>query len=171
MSESFDLERWDPLVASAIRSAGLTLDEDLMQVGRLAAWQGLNAYDPTKGNVAAFLTMVVRHRSIDYLRRQSGRRGERVFPPRDPHLSGEYEVPDPADPVDNVVDRLAAKNRLSRILRRSSCAERRVLEAMLARPDVPATVIARGLSCTESTVWSHLSHVRSREVQIVGGTP
>lgn len=49
------------------------LAEDVVQQVFLALWQG-SGYDPTRGAVSTWLLSVTHHKSVDMLRRESGRR-------------------------------------------------------------------------------------------------
>jgi RNA polymerase sigma factor (sigma-70 family) len=49
--------------------ADLRVAEDLLQEVFLAVWQHAPSYDPQSGSVSSWLTSIMRHRAIDYLRR------------------------------------------------------------------------------------------------------
>lgn len=72
--------------------------EDLVQQVFLAAWNGRDRFDPSKGSLAAWLSGITRFKAIDHLR-AAGRR------PSTPSAEvGEMATVEPA--VNQVVDRL-----------------------------------------------------------------
>ncbi len=50
------------------------LAEDLVQEAFLRVWNRVQAFDPEKGSIGAWLLAVARNRAIDYLRSPNGRR-------------------------------------------------------------------------------------------------
>ncbi len=105
--------RWAPLVHTlAIRKLGDHSDaEDVTQAVFVKAWQGRERFDPTRGNLAAWLVGITRHTALDAIdaRMRDARLRERaaiLATPRD-------ESPTEADAVADAVVITAGLSELS----------------------------------------------------------
>jgi RNA polymerase sigma-70 factor (ECF subfamily) len=117
--------------------------EDLVQQVFIAAWQGRERFDPSKGSLGAWLSGITRFKAIDHLR-AAGRR------PSTPSAEvGEREAVEPV--VDRVVDRMV----LSRALDTLPAARREVVELGFF-DDLTHPEIAERLDLPLGTVKSHM---------------
>lgn len=117
--------------------------EDLVQQVFIAAWQGRERFDPSKGSLGAWLSGIARFKAIDHLR-ASGRR------PSTPSAEvGEREAVEPV--VDRVVDRMV----LARALETLPAARREVVELGFFH-DLTHPEIADRLDLPLGTVKSHM---------------
>lgn len=117
--------------------------EDLVQQVFIAAWQGRERFDPSKGSLGAWLSGITRFKAIDHLR-ASGRR------PSTPSAEvGEREAVEPA--VDRVVDRMV----LARALDTLPEARREVVQLGFF-DDLTHPEIAERLDLPLGTVKSHM---------------
>ena len=117
--------------------------EDLVQQVFIAAWQGRERFDPSKGSIGAWLSGITRFKAIDHLR-ASGRR------PSTPSAEvGEREAVEPV--VDRVVDRMV----LARALEAIPATRRQVVEMGFFQ-DLTHPEIAERLDMPLGTVKSHM---------------
>lgn len=117
--------------------------EDLVQQVFIAAWQGRERFDPSKGSLGAWLSGITRFKAIDHLR-AAGRR------PSTPSAEvGEREAVEPV--VDRVVDRMV----LARALDTLPAARREVVELGFFE-DLTHPEIAERLDLPLGTVKSHM---------------
>ena len=136
-------DEYGSLVLSICRKLVGPEAEDLVQQVFLAAWNGRDRFDPSKGSLAAWLSGIARFKAIDHLRAASRR-------PSVPSAEvGELATVEPA--VNQVVDRMV----LSAALRSLPAARREVVElgffAELSHPE-----IADRLDLPLGTVKSHM---------------
>lgn len=136
-------EEYGPLVFGIARKLVGRDAEDLVQQVFLAAWRGRDRFDPSKGNLAAWLSGITRFKAIDHLRALNRR-------PSTP--SAEVEDFDQIEPeVDQVVDRMV----LAAALEALPKARRQVVElgffSQLSHPE-----IADQLDLPLGTVKSHM---------------
>ncbi len=136
-------DEYGPLVFGIARKLVGAEAEDLVQQVFLAAWRGRDRFDPSKGNLAAWLSGITRFKAIDHLRAMNRR-------PSTP--SGEMEDFDHVEPVvDQVVDRMI----LASALKSLPAARREVVElgffGQLSHPE-----IADQLDLPLGTVKSHM---------------
>lgn len=88
--------RWAGRLTAVIRAAGIPGDQvaDVLQIVFLEIWRHLDRFDVRRGTAQAWIFQIVRHRTIDHLRRH-----------RPPHVAlddrrmVEATVPDPLDRV------------------------------------------------------------------------
>lgn len=92
------------------------------------AWRTAAEFDPARGSVGAWLTMITRSRALD-LCRARGRRARAVTEASREHAEG-FAVPIAAagDPPDRTVERREARRLVQRSLAELPAAQRRVLE-------------------------------------------
>ena len=108
------------LALSICRDGGRA--EDAVQEAFFAAWRSRATYDGERGSVASWLMTLVRHRSIDSLRREAA-----ACRPQLAH--GDHQLPDPGLPSlqDDVIARTEA-DALRASLRRLPDAQAEVIE-------------------------------------------
>ncbi len=141
LREIFD--EYAPMVLGISRRLVGNEAEDLVQQVFIAAWQGRERFDPSKGSLGAWLSGITRFKAIDHLR-ASGRR------PSTPSAEvGDREAVEPA--VDRVVDRMV----LSRALSTLPDARREVVELGFF-DDLTHPEIADRLDLPLGTVKSHM---------------
>lgn len=117
--------------------------EDLVQQVFIAAWQGRERFDPSKGSLGAWLSGITRFKAIDHLR-AAGRR------PSTPSADvGEREAVEPV--VDRVVDRMVLARALDTLP-----AARRVVVELGFFDDLTHPEIAERLDLPLGTVKSHM---------------
>src|SRR5277367_1334167 len=84
------------LYGIALRMVGRPdLAADVLQDAFVQVWQNAASFSPERGNVAAWLTGIVRYRALDILRRS-----RREIPTDDPHLGDGAEEPDIIEQID-----------------------------------------------------------------------
>ena len=124
---------------------------DLMQEAHLRLWKRLPDFDPAKGSLPAFVTMIARDAMLE---RATGRRSwtgseAQGVERQQPLLLGEF-MPEPK-PADDIADLICDRDELQRALRILDDRERDIVVSMSAFGMTSAEVGGR-LGITESRV-------------------
>ena len=112
--------------------------DDVLQAAWESAWSGRSGFDPERGSLRTWVSVIVRRRAVDYLRRvQRAWEGQEVVEAA--ALSREQSVASAVtgDHADQVLERLAARHELAEVMR--------VVEQVMDSPQAMARALALAL--------------------------
>lgn len=143
--------RWGGLVYTiALRTVGNADDAaDITQATFLSAWHGRSSYDPSRGELGAWLAAIARRRSIDHLRRSV----------RHHEAASELPVDEPSevDETQQMIDRLVVTEALTELNEPAQSIVRLSFYSQLSHSE-----IAEQLNLPLGTVKSHLRRSLTR---------
>ena len=114
LAEIYD--RYSGVVYSvALRVLGDTgLAEDVLQDIFLQLWRNPQSFDSNRGDLAPWLAVIARHRSIDYLRKRRPQINiEDIVIGINPKLQSTAELSQAVSKIKNVLEKLPAEQRLA----------------------------------------------------------